>query len=77
MIARLEGMWGRLYSLQPAFSGFLGSARKPAAGRIASPTLKTQNAHPKVSILRHSLLSQGDVHGRIRFDGFATGKTCM
>jgi hypothetical protein len=75
MIARLEGDVGQAISLQPAFSGFSGPARKPTAGSIAHP--KTQNAHPKVSILRHSLLSQGDVHGRIRFDGFATGKTCM
>ena len=34
-----------------------------------------ENAHPKVSILRIPCSSQGDVHGRIRFDGFATAKT--
>jgi hypothetical protein len=35
---------------------------------------KNENAHPRVSI-RASPLSRGDVHGRIRFDGFATAKT--
>ena len=35
-----------------------------------------ENAHPKVGISA-SLLSQGDVHGRIRFDGNATAKTWL
>ena len=36
---------------------------------------QNENAHPGVSILRLPVLRQGDVHGRIRFDGFATAKT--
>ena len=37
---------------------------------------ENENAHPKVSI-HASPLSRGDVHGRIRFDGFATAKTWL
>jgi hypothetical protein len=47
MIARLEGDVGQAISLQPAFSGFSGSARKPAAGRIARPTLKNAKCPPE------------------------------
>jgi len=34
-----------------------------------------ENAHPEVSIYAFPWFSQGDVHGRISFDGIATAKT--
>ena len=52
--------------------GTPGSARQPPKA-----ALKTKMLTQKVSTSFNPCYSQGDVHGRIRFDGFATAKTCV
>ena len=45
------------------------------AGSLAAGA--NENAHPEVSISYNPGIKQGDVHGRIRFDGIATVITCV
>jgi len=39
--------------------------------------LLKRKCSPKGEHFVNPCYSQGDVHGRIRFDGFATAKTCV
>ena len=55
-------------------SGCFGGGQAGWAKK-AEPAIKTKMLTPRVSILRFPVFRQGDVHGRIRFDGIATAKT--
>ena len=54
------------------------TAAEPQRARpsLAKAALK-RKCSPEGEHFVYPCYSQGDVHGRIRFDGFATAKTCV